>query len=474
MENTPKNNSNQNELDLDLNQADSATVRKDVKIDPSILNKVTGLFGKKETSQPNQFAVRKEPTFGTQPNPTTAAPNAVPSMSQNVTNYATSSTPQQENYLKTTQNIEQPANRVDTVQAQQSVATRPTIAQTAAQSETTNSVENTTTSATPNNRAEFVEPEPEQKQQPTAVPPVQEKNNSKNPENWGIMQKLPPKHRRLFIAIAGAIAILLALLWLKPSNNTVEEIQANNTSSTPIEFQSLDPNKPLENTEVANNNVVTEHTTPTDNMVENVNPTTQANEPTQSAQQIQPNTVQSNVTPEPVKPTETQTIVQNKVETQQVQTHSVEQTKNAEPQAQVHKIEQAKSATQQAQTHKVEPTKQAVTKTKAAPVVEAKPVSSSSQSNASSNQTRNVTNANTRTLVIPASTSLFQVFRSNGLDIRDANAMTKANGAGNVLSSFKANDKVQVAVSQGHVSTMRLSNGATFTRQTDGTYKYSK
>ncbi|WP_386695599.1 LysM-like peptidoglycan-binding domain-containing protein [Lonepinella sp. MS14435] len=438
MENTPKNNSNQNELDLDLNQADSATVRKDVKIDPSILNKVTGLFGKKETSQPNQFAVRKEPTFGT------------------------------------TQNIEQPANRVDTVQAQQSVATRPTIAQTAAQSETINSVENTATSATPNNRAEFVEPEPEQKQQPTAVPPVQEKNNSKNPENWGIMQKLPPKHRRLFIAIAGAIAILLALLWLKPSNNTVEEIQANNTSSTPIEFQSLDPNKPLENTEVANNNVVTEHTTPTDNMVENVNPTTQANEPTQSAQQIQPNTVQSNVTPEPVKPTETQTIVQNKVETQQVQTHSVEQTKNAEPQAQVHKIEQAKSATQQAQTHKVEPTKQAVTKTKAAPVVEAKPVSSSSQSNASSNQTRNVTNANTRTLVIPASTSLFQVFRSNGLDIRDANAMTKANGAGNVLSSFKANDKVQVAVSQGHVSTMRLSNGATFTRQTDGTYKYSK
>ncbi len=434
MENTPKNNSNQNELDLDLNQADSATVRKDVKIDPSILNKVTGLFGKKETSQPNQFAVRKEPTFGT------------------------------------TQNIEQPANRVDIVQAQQSVATRPT----AAQSETTNSVENTTTSATPNNRAEFVEPEPEQKQQPTAVPPVQEKNNSKNPENWGIMQKLPPKHRRLFIAIAGAIAILLALLWLKPSNNTVEEIQANNTSSTPIEFQSLDPNKPLENTEVANNNVVTEHATPTDNMAENVNPTTQANEPTQSAQQIQPNTVQSNVTPEPVKPAETQTIVQNKVETQQVQTHSVEQTKNAEPQAQVHKIEQAKSATQQAQTHKVEPTKQAVTKTKAAPVVEAKPVSSSSQSNASSNQTRNVTNANTKTLVIPASTSLFQVFRSNGLDIRDANAMTKANGAGNVLSSFKANDKVQVAVSQGHVSTMRLSNGATFTRQTDGTYKYSK
>ena len=68
-----------------------------------------------------------------------------------------------------------------------------------------------------------------------------------------------------------------------------------------------------------------------------------------------------------------------------------------------------------------------------------------------------------------------QVFRDNQLNISDVNAMSKAAGAGNVLSSFKPGDKVAVSGnSQGRVNEMRLSNGARFVRQPDGSYEYKK
>ena len=81
----------------------------------------------------------------------------------------------------------------------------------------------------------------------------------------------------------------------------------------------------------------------------------------------------------------------------------------------------------------------------------------------------------TKTLTVPQGVSLMQVFRDNKLNISDVNAMTKASGAGNALSSFKPGDKVQVSVnSQGRVSELRLSNGGKFVRQADGSYQYKK
>ena len=81
----------------------------------------------------------------------------------------------------------------------------------------------------------------------------------------------------------------------------------------------------------------------------------------------------------------------------------------------------------------------------------------------------------TKTLTVPQGVSLMQVFRDNKLNISDVNAMTKASGAGNALSSFKPGDKVQVSVnSQGRVSELRLSNGGKFIRQADGSYQYKK
>ncbi|WP_439239018.1 LysM-like peptidoglycan-binding domain-containing protein [Lonepinella sp. BR2919] len=434
MENTPKNNSNQSELDLGINQTDS------------ILSKVTGLFNKKETLQPNQFAVRKEPTFGTQPNTTVTNP------------------------VNTIQNSEQTVSDIqETIPPQQPTATEPTQT-TIVQTETVQ-VENTT--ETINTVKNTAEPTMSETVQEQAVPPTQSHPNNKNPENWAIMQKLPTKHRRLFIAIAGVIAILLALLWLKPSNNTIEEIQANNSSSTPIEFQSLDPNKPLENSEVVNNVEVETATVPTDNI------TTPEITTAPTVDQQQPTVPSPVVTPAPVKPVDTQATEQAykaeqaKIATEQAQARKAEQAKIAAEQEQARQAEQAKVATQQAR--KAEQAKQPTNKV--APVVDAKPAGTSVQSHQSNRNSSTQTTASsnsTKTLVIPQNTSLFQVFRNNDLDIRDANAMTKANGAGNVLSSFKANDKVQVSVSQGHVNTMRLSDGSVFTRQADGTYKYKK
>ncbi|EFA27641.1 opacity associated protein OapA, partial [Haemophilus influenzae HK1212] len=101
-----------------------------------------------------------------------------------------------------------------------------------------------------------------------------------------------------------------------------------------------------------------------------------------------------------------------------------------------------------------------VKKEKKVQIVDAKPVSKSTASRLA-----------TKTLTVPKGVSLMQVFRDNQLNISDVNAMSKAAGAGNVLSSFKSGDKVTVSVNnQGRVNEMRLSNGARFVRQSDGSY----
>lgn len=68
-----------------------------------------------------------------------------------------------------------------------------------------------------------------------------------------------------------------------------------------------------------------------------------------------------------------------------------------------------------------------------------------------------------------------QVFRNNNLNIADVNAMTKAKNAGNILSSFKAGDKVKVVVNpEGRVTELHLLNGSRFIRQANGSYIFKK
>ena len=115
-----------------------------------------------------------------------------------------------------------------------------------------------------------------------------------------------------------------------------------------------------------------------------------------------------------------------------------------------------------------------------APIVEAKPVQVKKETKVQIVDAKPATKATSptasaKTLTVPKGVSLMQVFRDNQLNISDVNAMSKAAGAGNVLSSFKPGDKVAVSVnSQGRVNEMRLSNGTRFVRQSDGSYEYKK
>ena len=126
-------------------------------------------------------------------------------------------------------------------------------------------------------------------------------------------------------------------------------------------------------------------------------------------------------------------------------------------------------------------TEQTVAKTAGkAPIVEAKPVQVKKETKVQIVDAKPATKAaaptaSAKTLTVPKGVSLMQVFRDNQLNISDVNAMSKAAGAGNVLSSFKPGDKVAVSVnSQGRVNEMRLSNGTRFVRQSDGSYEYKK
>ena len=126
-------------------------------------------------------------------------------------------------------------------------------------------------------------------------------------------------------------------------------------------------------------------------------------------------------------------------------------------------------------------TEQTVAKTAGkAPIVEAKPIQVKKEAKVQIVDAKPATKAapptaSAKTLTVPKGVSLMQVFRDNQLNISDVNAMSKAAGAGNVLSSFKPGDKVAVSVnSQGRVNEMRLSNGTRFVRQSDGSYEYKK
>ncbi|WP_049752202.1 LysM-like peptidoglycan-binding domain-containing protein [Actinobacillus succinogenes] len=469
MENTPKNDSaNQNELDLGLNSNEPVTPRKATTNEPSFLNK---LFKKKETAT-NPFAERREPTFGTEKvnatlNPGEVVKSVAASMNNN------------------------PSNNANGVNPQQPTATASNIAQgysAPTYSSSPNSQPKEATSARGNDSVQ-TENVNYADESGTNKKTVTSKTSFKNPEDWKVMQKLPHKHRRLFLAIAAAVVILAALLLLKPRSETVEDFQANSNGNTmPIEFQSLDPNKPLENTETANADTVAP--SPDVNaQADNSRPNEQA---TQAASNAVTNAVSvatgayNTVNQSAESATAANLPAANTVSAansvinnadHQAQLKAAEQTRlekareaqrKAEQQAQAVKLkaeqqakEKARLTQQQAQT-KAQPAK--------TPVVDAKPAGNK----AVARQSKAV-NGSSKTLTIPSGTSLFQVFRTNGLDIRDANAMTKASGANNVLSSFKANDKVQVATNgEGRVVTMRLSDGSVFTRQSDGTYKYSK
>ena len=457
--NQPNDNSSQNELDLGFNHSDSVTPRKTIQQSGSIFDKAKGLFGKKQQAD-TQFHVRREPTFG--------AAASQP--------FSPSQTFQSENAEQVAQasalSSQEPVENVQV----ENVAEEKVIFEN---SPTEEVVEEVTTQAE------------------TVAPAASA--SLKSPEKWKVLQMLPEKHRRLFIAILGLVVLLIIFFTLKPNSDTVESFEQQNSNEIPVQFQSLDQSQPVETTVLDNNNNAAPATTEqaaneakSDALpaMEYVGDKADAakSQPAEPAQQTvaqqpatQPAPVQPAVAPVPVKePVKTvqptvekhTATVEHKAEPRREQTPVVQEKKQPKPVTE--KVTVQPTQTVKKESSKIQEAKPVATKDSKVQIVDAKSASNNAVK-ATEPTVQTASTGATKTLTVPQGVSLMQVFRDNKLNISDVNAMTKANGAGNALSSFKPGDKVQVSVnSQGRVSELRLSNGGKFIRQADGSYQYKK
>ena len=434
--------SSQDELDLGLNQVEPITPKKVVQPSESIFDKAKGLFAKKDHVETN-FHERKEPTFGHTP-----AQESAPFISSET--------------LRTEQEpVIQTVSAEETISAVEEEIKTETIA--------TETVEQA------------------------------EKRTLSQPEKWKVLQVLPAKHRRLFMAILALVILLIIFFALKPSSDTVESFTQSNSNEIPVQFQSLDQNQPVETTILDNppaqNQMAAEQANQPENAPkadESANSATAQNQPAENM------AVPQNMAQAPVQTSNTMDSASAKpmqaAQPEQPQTQAqVEQPKAPTVVAPVQAV---KKVVEQQVTHKdiekkevkvaekthvpAKATEQSVAKTVGkAPIVEAKPIQVKKETKVqivdAKPATKAAPTASAKTLTVPKGVSLMQVFRDNQLNISDVNAMSKAAGAGNVLSSFKPGDKVAVSVnSQGRVNEMRLSNGARFVRQPDGSYEYKK
>ena len=459
--NQPNDNSSQNELDLGFNHSDSVTPRKPVQQSGSIFDKAKGLFGKKE--QPyTQFHVRREPTFG-----------------------AAASQPFSPSQAFQSENTEQSApssafgtqEPVENVQVENVVEEKVIFENSPAEE----IVEEVTTQAE------------------TVAPAAAAAASLKSPEKWKVLQMLPEKHRRLFIAILGLVVLLIIFFTLKPNSDTVESFEQQNGNEIPVQFQSLDQSQPVETTVLDNNNTTAPATTEqtandaksdTPPAMEYVGDKADASK-SQTAEPAQQTVAQQPATqPVPVKPTLDATskepllrtpqptaekhtaTVEHKAEPRREHTPVVQEKKQPKPVAEKATVQPTQTVKKE--SSKIQEAKPVATKDNKVQIVDAKSATQNTAKAAEPAAQTALTSA-TKTLTVPQGVSLMQVFRDNKLNISDVNAMTKASGAGNALSSFKPGDKVQVSVnSQGRVSELRLSNGGKFIRQADGSYQYKK
>ncbi len=437
--------SSQNELDLGLNQ-EPITPKKTIQPSSSILGKAKGLFAKKNHVQTN-FQQRKEPTFG-------------------------DSSTQENDPLIPSENLK--------------TAQEPVL-QTSSTEENISTVDEEISAE--NNADETVE--------------KAEKPILAQPEKWKVLQVLPAKHRRLFMAILALVILLIIFFALKPSSDTVESFTQSNSNEIPVQFQSLDQNQPVETTILDNppaqNQMAAEQANQPENAPkadESANSATAQNQPTENMAAPQ-NMAQAPVQPSntmdsaSAKPMQAAQPEQSQTQAQQAQVEQpkaptvvtpVQPVKKVVEQQVAHKDIAKKEVKVAEKTHvPAKATEQTVAKTAGKPpIVEAKPIQVKKEAKVQIVDAKPATKAaaptaSAKTLTVPKGVSLMQVFRDNQLNISDVNAMSKAAGAGNVLSSFKPGDKVAVSVnSQGRVNEMRLSNGTRFVRQSDGSYEYKK
>ena len=432
--------SSQDELDLGLNQVEPITPKKVVQPSESIFDKAKGLFAKKDHVETN-FHERKEPTFGH-----TSAQESAPFISSET--------------LRTEQEpVIQTVSAEETISAVEEIKTETIATETVEQAE---------------------------------------KRTLSQPEKWKVLQVLPAKHRRLFMAILALVILLIIFFALKPSSDTVESFTQSNSNEIPVQFQSLDQNQPVETTILDNppaqNQMAAEQANQPENAPkadESANSATAQNQPAENMaapQNMAQAPVQASNTMDSAKPMQAAQSEQPQTQAQVEQPKAptvvvpVQPVKKVVEQQVAHKDTAKKEVKVAEKVHvPAKAIEQTVAKTTGkAPIVEAKPIQVKKEAKVQIVDAKPATKAaaptaSAKTLTVPKGVSLMQVFRDNQLNISDVNAMSKATGAGNVLSSFKPGDKVAVSVnSQGRVNEMRLSNGTRFVRQSDGSYEYKK
>ncbi len=319
------------------------------------------------------------------------------------------------------------------------------------------------------------------------------------------------KNRRL-----GLVALLAAILggiffWLKPSTpDTVEELQSQQGGSLPIEFRPVDEAEAqrleAEAQAKAQAQLQTQTTqgTTTTEPTQTVQPSVEAN----TVQPVQP--VEQNVSTQPIEQNNSAQPVQEGTQTvttvtePQVSTPVVDTVKPQTGSSVVYQPEKARQEVRKQEVRKVEKvrpqqqTQQKAQKTETQPKVKAITAAEYNAKKAQNAQmdqfvksveegkvaqtakpTAKVAPAATqttsavvssKTMTVPKSTSLMQVFRDNNLNISDVNAMSKANS---VVSNLKVNEKVTVRLDKNNrVVEMSIGSGGKFTRQADGSYRF--
>ncbi|MCR1838233.1 opacity-associated protein OapA [Pasteurella caecimuris] len=438
--NQSNENKSQNELDLGLNQADAVTPRKPIQSSESLLDKAKGLkdlFGRKEQVG-TQFHVRKEPTFGEDSTQQAAQPNP------------------QSNFTETAKMT------VESVEQKVEATAESVVEQVETKAEDV--VESSISVA-------------EQAKETLATGATAAAAALKRPEKWKILQILPEKHRRLFIAILALVLLLIVFFALKPNSDTVESFEQQNSNEIPVQFQSLDQSQPVETTVLDNVPAPQENAPLAENQAQ-----------TESVATAEPGKM------EYIGDQKSATDLQKTTESASSGNETISQpvsvpvrsepTNAVESRRETVKQEAAKPVIQERKTVEKTTVKPVQTKTEPARKVTAQETKATAknerkvqivESKPATNTAKVASSGASKTLTVPKGVSLMQVFRDNNLNISDVNAMTKANGAGNALSSFKPGDKVQISLNgQGRVSELRLSNGAKFVRQSDGSYQFKK
>lgn len=330
------------------------------------------------------------------------------------------------------------------------------------------------------------------------VPAAAQAKNWNKPEEWKALNKVPSKHRRLVVVILLALLLGGLLYWLKPSTpETVEELQQSN--NLPIEFRPVN-----EEEAKAAEAKLAEEKALAEKAAQEAAQQAQASaqQPAQAAQQ--PSTEQAvtsaenNATPATAEENKTVAVQAPKPAVQQpAQTAKAVESKPAEkaqakpaqpkpvvkqepiaPKSQgsvIYQPEKAKAPETKTTETKAAETKAVEVKKAEPKVVEAKPAPAVKAEVAKAAAAPKVAATSSKSMSVPAGVSLMQVFRNHNLNISDVNAMSKATGANNVLSSLKVGDSVNVRLdSNNRVVEMRLSSGGTFTRQANGTYSFKK